>query len=226
MGCWLWGGQRPQALGGEQISTPSSRRAQQLLAQSASRLHSARQVQDEPKQVQACVLKLTLSRQQSASRVQVCPVSAKQAAVLAQKRGMLQARVPSVSDTQQPLMQSLPDWQAAVQTVPTPVSRTHRLGLPPDPGQQSLSVIHASPGLATQRLRHTPVGEHDRPAPQVPQSPPQPSGPQLRPPHAGTQVCSQRPAVVLQVVPPGQLPHVPPQPSGPQVRPVHCCVQH
>jgi hypothetical protein len=146
------------------MRTPSLRRAQQPLVQSLFWLHSAAQEQSEPKQVHAVGLRNPeVSRQQSASRAQVLPTLAKHAELFAQKRGILQARVPSVRDTQHPLAQSVPVEQAAVQTVPTPVRRTQREVIPRS-AQQSVSEVHASPTRAKQAETHVPVGEHDCPA--------------------------------------------------------------
>lgn len=54
----------------------------------------------------------------------------------------------------------------------------------------------------------------------APQHPPQPSSPQSRPAHVGTQ--SQSPSALQTSSARGQLPQDPPHPSGPQTRPAHC----
>lgn len=209
------------------MRTPSSRRAQHPLRQSEFWLHSAAQEQSDPKQVQAVgFLRPAVSRQQSASRAHACPTEARHIALLAQNSGMLHARVPSVSDTQHPLAQSVPLPQAAVHTCPTPVSSTHRV-VTPRSAQQSASDVQVSPGRAKQVAVHVPLGEHACPAAQVPHDPvPQLFGPQLRPPQLGVQVGVQLPRAVSHTRPAVHVPQVPPHPSEPQKRPAQLGVQH
>jgi hypothetical protein len=103
---------------------------------------------------------------------------------------MLHARVPSVSDTQQALAQPELEVHTAVQTVPTPVSRTQRARAPLGSVQQSVSVTHGSPTRAKHADWHTPEGEQDCPAEHEPHEPvPHPLSPQLRPAQEGAQTA-------------------------------------
>lgn len=190
-------------------------------------LHSAAQLHLVPKHVHAVGLRSpAVSRQQSASLPQTPPTGAKQAALLAQKRATLQARVPSVSGAQQPLRQSELLAHAAVQTVPTPVSRTQRVVLPRS-GQQSASTRQADPTAAKHADAQVPAGEHDCPARQAPHEPvPQLFGPQLRPAQVGVQVGVQVPRAESHARPDAHVPQVPPQPSAPHERPAQFGVQH
>jgi hypothetical protein len=210
-----------------QTRTPSVRRAQQPLAQSAFWLQRAAQAQLAPMQVHAVGLRRpVVSRQQSASPEQVPPTGAKHAALLAQKRETLHARVPSLRGAQQPLTQSELLAHAAVQTVPTPVRRTQRV-VTPRSAQQSASVAQVSPTWAKQAETQVPDGEQAWPPRQVPHEPvPQLSGPQLRPAQVGVQVGVHEPRTESQTSPAGQLPQMPPQPSVPQERPAQLGVQH
>jgi len=72
-----------------------------------------------------------------------------------------------------------------------------------------------SQGAAAQ----VPTVPHSMPVGQLPQVPPQPSGPQVRPVQLRTH-ATQAPDDVLHICPVGHVPQVPPQPSEPQVRPV------
>lgn len=92
-----------------------------------------------------------------------------------------------MSDTQHPLAQSAPAEQTAVQTVPTPVSRTQRERTPLGSAQQSVSVVQTSPMRAKHAVWQTPEGEQVCPPEHVPQEPPHPLLPQLRPAQDGVQ---------------------------------------
>lgn len=76
-----------------------------------------------------------------------------------------------------------------------------------------------------------PSAEHACPDAQVPQLPPQPSGPQLLPVHFGWQVAVHWPSGVQWRADALQVPQLPPQPSEPHWRPpqlgthVHCWVK-
>jgi hypothetical protein len=167
-----------------------------------------------------------VSRQQSASLPHAPPTGAVQAALLAQKSATLHARLPSLRGAQHPLAQSELFAHAAVQTVPTPVSRTQRV-VTPRSAQQSPSAVQASPTLAMQAETQVPDAEHAWPERHEPQVPvPQLLGPQLRPAQVGVQVGVQEPRTESHTSPPGQVPQTPPQPSGPQLRPAQLGVQH
>lgn len=220
-------GEAQQALAAAQTRTPSERRAQHPLAQSLCWLQSAAQLQAAPTQVQAVgFCSPVVSRQQSMSPEQAPPTGEKHAALLAQNRATLHARVPSLRGAQHPLTQSLLLAQAAVQTVPTPVRRTHRV-VTPRSEQQSASAVQASPTRAKQAETQVPDGEQAWPERQEPHEPvPQLLGPQLRPAQVGVQVGVHEPRTESHTSPPGQVPQTPPQPSGPHERPSQLGVQH
>jgi hypothetical protein len=72
-----------------------------------------------------------------------------------------------------------------------------------------------TPGAQRGLQEQLPLASHVKPGAQVPQDPPQPSGPQVRLPHTASQVDSQREPT--QRVPSAQAPQVPPHPSEPHV---------
>lgn len=143
---------------------------------------------------------------------------------LAQRRLEPQAWVPSVSVTQQPLTQSELRAQVALHRVPQPRLETQRVGTPWS-SQHSRSVLHVAPTARVQPATQPPAALQEKPALQVPQEPPHPSGPQPRPPQFGVQELTQRPCASLHTRPAGHCPQVPPQPLSPQPRPAQLGLQ-
>ena len=79
------------------------------------------------------------------------------------------------------------------------------------------------PQGVSRQLEQWNVESQIRPDPHVPQLPPQPSSPHVRPVQSG--VHTQRPVLVSQNEGEVQVPQLPPQPSLPQARPVQSGVQ-
>jgi hypothetical protein len=71
---------------------------------------------------------------------------------------------------------------------------------------------------------HSPAALQERPAAQVPHTPPQPSAPQALPMQSGAHAASHTPAGP-QEYPAAHVPQAPPHPSSPHALPAHSGVQ-